>query len=415
MGQFRFCPLCGTQIQNGRCPACGYAVPVTSVNSNYKPIPPQFEKQYEQPQTGSYLGYQPMQNQKVEQQPGYYMNRTPIVQTPPKRSSNKVWIPIVISVAVVLTCLVAIVGVNFGLKRWTGTTSGSSYNYGVTSNSNSIDFSFSGLGDYDGTLKEFLDSSPDLFYNNDFTEFSVDDPYDGTDLEAYEFDTYVDTSVGYDLYLGSWTYYNQHGEYNNNGASYPECLTMFAEMAQVKNTGLANEDQINKLIYEETTKIANMAEDGIRRYVSSDYGYYAQCDMYVAYMSDEVLSLLFNVNGYITYDYDDDTVDQYRVSSTLGCINIDMTTGEKINASERFEFGYGFYEYFLERCEIQNGDTTSAPSYYSDSKYEEKFLSDDDVIWAYTPIGLEVGMNAPYYEGWSTITITDYSAYEKVY
>jgi hypothetical protein len=226
------------------------------------------------------------------------------------------------------------------------------------------------------------------------------DPYD-KDKKYYDFDMYYDESVSYKVSDVMWYYNNSDGQYDSDDAILPHDIEIVCHYFALSDTGLPNEDELNKEIFKASAKIADLAEDSLY-YTSDSYSIYAENKAYITYMDENVLSIAFYPTAYQQSDYDDSG---YSLESYLNSINIDMTTGRILKATEEFDFTGDFYQTFKDKCNTQNGVPIN---YYSDDELKDIFKT-DDVFWVYTPIGLEVGINRPSYMGWSTCTFLDYT------
>ena len=254
-------------------------------------------------------------------------------------------------------------------------------------------------------LSEVIVENEDVLCNGNYETLS-DDPYE-KDQTYYDFDSYYDESVPYKVSETLWYYSNKDGEYDSDDAILPHDIEIVCHYFVLSDTGLPNEDELNKEIYKASAKIADLAEDSLF-YTSDSYSIYAENRAYITYMDENVLSIAFYPTAYQQSDYDDAG---YSLESYLNSINIDMTTGRVLKATEEFDFSGDFYKTFQDKCYTQNG---VAINYYTDEELMDIFET-DDVFWVYTPIGLEVGINRPSYMGWSTCTFLDYSDLIKTY
>ncbi|MCR4960654.1 MAG: hypothetical protein K6A74_04310 [Lachnospiraceae bacterium] len=270
---------------------------------------------------------------------------------------------------------------------------------------------FERYGNYDSPLADILAVNEEYFGTGKLAELT-DDPYSGKDPNAYEFDNYVDTSAGYTVSSTSWVYDNSNGRYDSTNLTLPHYLHMSGNYIVLSNTGLENEDEINRLIYERSVRGAEIGEEGV--YYTDSEQYPDMCvfsDAYITYMDKDVLSIMFYSSGYLVEGYGGENEEPTYILSSIYSINIDMKTGKEILASETFDFGGDFVQTFKDRCLSQNG---AAIDYFeSDEELEKELTDDSKVVWAYTPLGLEVGVNRPGLVGWSTGTFTDYSALKK--
>ncbi|MBP5624428.1 MAG: zinc ribbon domain-containing protein [Lachnospiraceae bacterium] len=248
-------------------------------------------------------------------------------------------------------------------------------------------------------LSDVIAENEDVLNTGNILPLS-NDPYD-KDKKYYDFDMYYDESVPYKVSDVMWYYNNSDGQYDSDDAILPHDIEIVCHYFALSDTGLPNEDELNKEIFKASAKIADLAEDSLY-YTSDSYSIYAENRAYITYMDENVLSIAFYPTAYQQSDYDDSG---YSLESYLNSINIDMTTGRILKATEEFDFTGDFYQTFKDKCNTQNG---VAIDYYSDDELKDIFKT-DDVFWVYTPIGLEVGINRPSYMGWSTCTFLDYT------
>ncbi|MCQ2520367.1 MAG: hypothetical protein MJ107_07545 [Lachnospiraceae bacterium] len=462
MSQINFCPDCGSKIENGICSGCGkniiqpaaqvqaaqaqpsvfaqsmpgtpinYIQPNQQVDVYGQPLnmqqpygqPGQGQQAYAQPNQGNYAQpygqYQFNPNQygtNNYQNPGYGVNYQNTVAT--NGSNTKVIIAAVAAAVVLIVC--------FGFLFKVFLSSQNKINQSVNNNTNSVTSTLPGAsidvdditvpstdatlryGNVNNNLSAILANSEDAV-SYDQWELQVADSYEG-DEKYYEFDNYIDTSVSYKIERNKWGYINNDGGYDSGSMVYPHDIYLLGDYVRVIDSGLSNEADINKKIYQKTLEIADLAES-ILYYIDDSYVAYADCETYVSYMDDEVLSILIYGTGYMVSDLGGDNEYTSSQLTVIRSINFDMTTGLEIKASDTFDFSGDFYKTFMDKCFTQNG---SAVDYYTEDVLAKYLCDDNQVVWAYTPIGLEVGINRTGYSGWSTCSFTDYSEFIKEY
>lgn len=427
MAQFDLCPKCGAVARDGECSSCGYKIP--GIYGKNKETSKVQYNTYAPDNAGQNTGYdetannQNVQSQQlyhqttwVQDEAGRWVQVSNAEQQPAKPVST-----VGIKTAVVLciaTMIIVVCALAYGVRKVVFTDGSHPQSSGDVSisvnpgNAGNIEpdklFKY---GSYDGNLRDILFENADFFANRDWEELDQD-TYDGTDYQAYEFDNYIDTGVSYRVEEDNWYYYNFEGNYNKPEENFylPQGITMVGNYFRLVNTGLANEDEINDLILRKSMQIANMAE--VAAILSDENETITIANnAYVAYMDEDVISILYHGMGY--RDSSVDGEESYlSVMSQISSLNIDLHTGKEISAEETFDFGGDFYQFFKERCLSQNG---AAMDYYEDDELISALTNDYYVVWAYTPLGLEVGVNRPGYSGWSTITLTDYEQFYKVY
>lgn len=422
MSQYNFCPKCGAVSKDGVCNSCGYRIPGVALEANPETpenTAPQPENLPEGPLEGgntygNYYAY-PMQEKKY----------------------GTGWI-----LAGIVLVFAILLGTVFAAYRYSksiidqipssgaqapagnegSTENGSSgntlpYDFGSGADSDegsSTDDSLTRYGNYEGTVGAIMEINEESFSTGEWTRLEAD-PYDGTDPEAYEFDQYIDGTVSYHVEASEWVYSNAAGNYDNEEKNLvlPHDLYMYGSYVRLADTGLANEDAINALIYQRSLQAADLGEVGLY-YTSAEAGTvsYAQCTTYVTYMDEDKISLLFDIRSYIVSDYGEDSQKAESFLAGIASLNIDLHTGQELKASELFDFDGDFYQTFKDKCLSQNGSEWNDTD---DASLKAGLTDDDRVVWAYTPLGLEVGMNRTAYSGWMTVTFTDYSNLKKVY
>lgn len=146
------------------------------------------------------------------------------------------------------------------------------------------------------------------------------------------------------------------------------------------------------LIEEHVTHVAEYLGMGEYEYLATAY---------VTYMSEEVLSVIYEEYVYL----DGDFFESYIIS-----VNIDMETGMVLKNDQLLAVDDKFSIEFRKRCEKQNGEIDSI-SYLSDQEITDYLTDEESLIVFYTPIGIEVGFN--YYDGWVTVTYSEYQKYQQ--
>jgi len=385
------------------------------------PVQPQPQQMQPQQQGAQFVQRQDLQSQPVDlgyatqyayqpqQMQAYYPGRA----AKPKASTGKI-AAIIVAVAsgILLLTLALVIFIYKYSQR------GLAWIYSNTSASHSSTFSYS--FSLDPTISADMDTRHgNLGYSLEYYAYSdydilkkdgpnrlKDDPYDNSDPNYYDFDTYIDTSVSYKISEYTWEYDNTDGHLDDGGYIYPHGIVASSNYYQLSDTGLKNEDEINRRIYEMTLETFTMAETTLWQ-INDSYTVDAVDKVYVTYMDDEVISLAFYASSYAT-----NGTDSFTYNTFLRSVNFDLETGFELKATDCFDFSGDFYETFKERCLTQNG---SPVDYHTDADLKAILTGDDEIVWFYTPLGLEVGVNRDAYTGWSTCTFTDYSQYVKSY
>lgn len=265
-------------------------------------------------------------------------------------------------------------------------------------------------GDYPSydSLYDFVTDRKDLL-EMDETNPAEESNYEGPE-DYYDLCDYIDTSLSYRLEWAGSYYDNYDSSYNDSQNVYPEFLYADFVYPRIVNSKLSNEDAVNKAIYDVAMECIELYDE-LNSYVALDNeSIYIGCEAFVTYMDEDVLSILFDVDAALAYDYATDNEELYRFCSKLYAININMKSGTVIKGNETFEFGGDFYKTFKAQCKEQNGVEVRL----SDEELIAMFENDEEV-WFYTPLGLEVGCNDTDLNGWSTGTFKDVDKLRKVY
>lgn len=164
-----------------------------------------------------------------------------------------------------------------------------------------------------------------------------------------------------------------------------------------------NTDYINDTISAEWKKLISYYEEEYREYMGEDDGILALFEGNVAYMSEDILSIVYQES--ISYgEYLD-----YQTNFYLYCLNFDMKNGQLLENTGMLKIDEDFVKDFRARSAKQNAD--SALDYYDDEEVMEYLENPDNLILFYCPQGMEIGINVK--EGWVTVTYADYEEYLK--
>lgn len=263
--------------------------------------------------------------------------------------------------------------------------------------------------EYEGKLWDYFSRySPTLIYKS--SEVYTDDPYDYKDEEYYFFDDYIDTSVNYDVVKHTWGFSNSDGYFDAAGGKFPRNLYIYYTFCQLENTGLANEEEINADLFEACHDAADM-------YEAFNYDYKDKESLYidgyvtVTYMDSDVISFIYETDGYYVEDPTMDNDNYKCVLLGLEVRNIDLKTGKNIDTNSMFTFNADFVDEMISECARQN-EGTDITKYYKKSELV-KMAVRGEIIWFYTPVGIEFGVMLPDYNGFTTFTSTDYEKFIK--
>lgn len=164
-----------------------------------------------------------------------------------------------------------------------------------------------------------------------------------------------------------------------------------------------NLDYINDTICAEWESLLDYYEEDYRDYMYEGDGILAQLTGRVTYMSEDILSIVYQETVYYGAYLDYDT-DLY-----LYCLNFDMKNGQLLENTGMLDIDEEFVEDFRERSVKQNAD--SVLDYYDDGEIMYCLEDPYYLILFYCPQGMEIGLNMD--EGWATVTYPDYEEFLK--
>lgn len=251
------------------------------------------------------------------------------------------------------------------------------------------DYSYGYDDDFEyGDFEDF----EDYFYNQ-YGDDYFDEDYD-YDADKY-YTLHHDIKDGLSYSVDLETYYYE-ADNNNN-------VSIEVEYPVIKGENVPNLDKINETIQKEMTAITDYYEEEYANYMDEDSDYFfADATGYVAYMDEDVLSVVFDERIY----------SDYYSSVTLYCINVDMRDGVILDNVNLINVDDDFSVDFRLRSDEQNG-TIDELDWMTDQEITKYLTSADNLIIFYTPQGMEIGFN--YREGWVTVTYPDYKDYLKIF
>ncbi len=231
--------------------------------------------------------------------------------------------------------------------------------------------------------------------NEDSEKEPKEDPFSYGNEEAeeyYDFKSVIRDDLSYQITVD--TYAKDDFTSENEESTF-----LFFDYAKISGD-VPNVDGINQVLYGEVTALEQHIGSNME-YLSEGefYEYIASC--YVTCMSEDVLSVVYVVYGYINEDF----LESYVVS-----YNFDMQTGMLLGNTDLINVDDDFSIDFRKRCEKQNGEV-AAFSYMSDQQITDYLTRESTLIIFYTPLGMEIGFN--YYDGWVTVTYRDYEKFTK--
>lgn len=250
--------------------------------------------------------------------------------------------------------------------------------------------------------------------------YDYDDDFDYGDFEDYFYDQYGDNYFDYDYDdeydydYDADQYYTLHHDIKDN-LSYSVDLETYYYDADSDNVSIEieypviagenvpNLDKINETIQKEMSAITDYYEEEYADYMDEDSDYFfADATGYVAYMDEDVLSVVFDERIY----------SDYYSSVSLYCINVDMRDGVILDNVNLINVDDDFSVDFRLRSDEQNGPISELDR-MTDQEITKYLSSMNNLIIFYTPQGMEIGFN--YSEGWVTVTYQDYKNYLKIF
>ncbi|MCH5248611.1 MAG: hypothetical protein J1E98_01695, partial [Lachnospiraceae bacterium] len=271
---------------------------------------------------------------------------------------------------------------------------------------------------YDDYYDDYFDDYYDDYFDDYF--YNYDDDY------FYDYDPYDDYGYGYDYDFGGGydddynydadEYYTFHDDIKKD-LSYKiemedfeydtdnEDVVIQVEYPVIVGENVANLDKLNETIADEISVLTDYYEENFAESISDDDYFYAISKGYVAYMSEDVLSIAF-----------EETIvtSGYYGKVKLNCINIDMKDGVIMDNTGIIDVNDDFSVDFRKRSDTQNG-AISALTMMTDQQITKYLKSEDSLIIFYTPQGLEVGLNYGDGDGWVTVTYKDYEEFLKIF
>ncbi len=229
----------------------------------------------------------------------------------------------------------------------------------------------------------------------DIFDHSTHEDYEGYDTGEYfsmPADNRVD-GLSYTVEMEETEYYDKDVE-----------DTYFYYSYAVVEGDVPNKDYINDEISAEWEDLLTFYEEDYKPYMEDDYYIKAELECNVAYMTEDILSIVYQESVYY-YESSDYPVREFYLCS----LNFDMKNGRLLENTGMLDVNEKFVEDFEERSERQNGD--SVLDYYDEEELIEMFQDDFNLILFYCPQGMEIGINVD--EGWVTVTYPDYEEYLK--
>lgn len=370
--QYNFCPVCGSALKDGICEQCGYTAPVFSQNNVTV--------------TGE------ASTGKTDIYGQEYFN-TPVPKDDGKGIS--VFLAVFSTLCIFIFVMVLQVGYRIVLNSIPKVSPAASV-------SENINFTYTGeLADYFILYKSSLDNGGSIELE--------DKAYSHSDSPYYVFDDYIDNSNGYKTLLKSWSYSNDDGWFDDAGGDFPKDLYIYCEYPNFKNTSF-DSTQLNVELYYISVGIASLYED-MNYTCEEGEAIYLQSTPYITYMDQNVVSILYYHNAYLVTDIFTENEAYKSLKTVLVSINVDMKTGKFLRAKDLFNLDSAFTDTLISEC-FQQNDGADITEYYSNRDIES-MISNDEILWFYTPLGIEYGVNYPKGYGFCTFSCFDRNKFAK--
>lgn len=374
--QYNFCPVCGSALKNGKCEQCGYEVP--GYTEPCEPVAGNFD-------------YSDNTEEKKDIYGQVYVN------TPVPRNDGK-GLCAFLAVFSLLCIFIFGMVIQVGYKMIINSIPVYSAPENTKVNS----------AKYDGELSYYfklygssLDDGKELVMED--KEYSyASEPY-------YVFDDYIDNSNGYKTVIRSWSYSNQDGWFDEAGGDFPKDLFIYCEYPTFTDTSFDAEN-LNNTLYYCSTDIASMYEY-LDYNCADDEAIYLHGTFYATYMDEDVASILYYFTAYLIKNPLTDEETSSGLMTVLLGVNVNMHTGEIYDIRDVYNLDESFADTLLSECDGQNEGADMA-EYFTREDIIKK-CEEGDIIWVYTPIGVEFGVNYPMGNGFCTFSCFDRDKFKK--
>lgn len=295
-------------------------------------------------------------------------------------------------------------GRNGNLERWAEANAGDDDDSGLS------DYGYydeDGYFHYYGESEDYGDDNRLGYYDEDGEFHYFDEEYDireqldrpthDEDIEGYATGEYFSFPADNRVDGLAYTVEMKEEEYHDGSA------TNIYYTYPVVSGDVPNVGQINDTICAEWESLLEYYEEDYKDYMYEGDGILAALDCNVTYMSEDILSVVYQETVYYGEYLDYDT-DLY-----LYCLNFDMKNGQLLEKTGMLDIDEEFVEDFRERSVKQNAD--SVLDYYDDGEVMYYLEDPYYLILFYCPQGMEIGLNMD--EGWVTVTYPDYEDFMK--
>lgn len=384
---YGFCPNCGAVSRNGVCTSCGYKKrngmfnkPSGDGGSASEPSKTVFD--YTAPENSSASSYiNPVSGRKAD---------TSFAK------SGAGFFAFASVAGIVIFLLIFLVYHNYrfgdtkeqtapsGIEAVRGTVSTAS-----TSSKASVseDPSLS-IEDWDSDSMDVfsyrLYRSLDTFVDTEQTGYAEASEYEHyDDYDYYVYSDCIRTDLDYRMVNKVWKYNGYKAE--EYGEGYPEDAFIRFEYFTIESDNLKFVDGINAIIDDTTTYMCDYYE-GFCDYLGENEVFYGEGFVYVAYMSEDVLSLIFTYDGYFYDEDSEEEEDEEPVFYTMKSVNFDMKTGEILDMPKLSMPENELADKIME--DINSQYNTDVLEYMSKDDLVDAFM-DEDIYWFFNPVGVE--------------------------
>lgn len=215
------------------------------------------------------------------------------------------------------------------------------------------------------------------------TMYAEESGYDYLDRQDfYIYDDYIRTDLDYKIINKTWKYNGYYAD--EYGEGYPNRAFIRCDYPIIDSDTCEFADSINDNIIDMTTYICDYY-DLIEEYLEEDEVCYCEEYVYVTYMSEDALSLLFQYDAYY-YNEDDEEDEPELALSTVKTLNFNMKTGGIWEMPEIALDEESFLELLANDISEQNEVTLL--DMVSMDELKEAY-EDGAIEWFYNPLGVE--------------------------
>lgn len=408
---YGFCPNCGAVSRNGVCTSCGYK------KRNGKFNKPSGDVLGTSDSTKTVFDYTSPENNS----PSSYISSSSGLKIGASSGKNGAGFFAFASVAaIVIFSLVFLIYHSFrfgdtGEEKTTSVTSAVRGN--VSSASTSLETSTSDdsslkIEDWESDASEYfsyrLYKSMDTFTEADKTAYAEAADYEYWDeYDYYVYSDCIRTDLDYKIINNVWKYNGYKAE--EYGEGYPEDAFIRFEYFTLESDTLDFVDEINDIIKDTTTYMCDYY-DGFSDYLGEGEVFYGEGFVYVAYMSEDVLSLIFTYDGYF---YDEDSEEEEEedpVFYTMKSVNFDMKTGEILDMPKLSMPENELADKIIKDVNTQYN--TDMLEYLSKDELVDAFAN-EEIYWFFNPMGVEFVYCFPDLYGYYSCTEDPNVVFEK--